>query len=130
MIELVNTTQISLTANQQIPVGGVTAQSNSSATLTNDSIQINRPGYYGVSGQFTVTGTAAGDVTVQLYANGSAIPGALATETLTEGGNATLNLSKVVKVLPSNSSSKVALTFKTSTACTLTNAVTEVQRII
>lgn len=130
MIELVNSTSATLTADQAIPLGGLTARSNANVGVSDNSIQLNRPGYYGVDGQFTVTGTSAGDVTIQLYANGTAIPGALTTETLTEGGTATLSLKKVVRALPSTNINRVNLTFKTSAACTLVNAITEVQRIV
>ena len=130
MIELVNSTSATLTADQVIPLGGVTASSNTNASLSDNNIQLNRPGYYGVSGQFTITGTSAGDVTIQLYANGTAVPGALATETLAEGSSATVSLKKVIKALPSNLTNRVNLTFKTDTACTLVNAITEVQRIV
>lgn len=130
MIEIVNTTQTTLVADQVVPLGGVTASSNTNASLSDNSIQLNRPGYYGVSGQFAITGTAAGDVTIQLYANGTAVPGALATETLAEGSSATISLKKVIKALPSNLTNRVSLTFKTSAACTLVNAITDVQRIV
>lgn len=51
--------------------------------VTGDSISIQHPGMYAVTVTATFTAPAAGDVTLQLYEDGVAVPGALATETIT-----------------------------------------------
>lgn len=130
MIETITTTTTALTAGQIIPLGSITARTNANVSISNDSLQINRAGYYNVSGQFVVTGTSAGNITIQLYANGTAINGAYSTVTIAEGSTLTIDLDKIVKILPSNNTDKVDLTFKTLTACTLANSIVNVQKVI
>ena len=130
MIETINTTTSTLTAGQTIPLGSVSARTNANVSLNDDNLQINRAGYYEVTGQFVVTGTSAGNITIQLYADGTAISGAYATETVTEGGTTTISLDKIIKIIPTTSFSKADITFTTSTACTLANAVTSIKKVI
>lgn len=130
MIETINTTTTTLTAGQTIPLGSVTARTNANVSISNDSLQINRAGYYNVSGQFVVTGTSAGNITIQLYANGTAINGAYSTVTVAEGSTLTIDLDKIVKILPSCNANKVDLTFKTLTTCTLANSIVNIQKVI
>lgn len=47
------------------------------------SVSLNETGIYEVEVEATFTSAAAGDVTLQLFANGVAIDGAFATETIT-----------------------------------------------
>lgn len=51
--------------------------------VTSNSVALQETGMYLVDVNATFTAEAAGDVTIQLYENGIAIPGALATETIT-----------------------------------------------
>lgn len=48
-----------------------------------NSISLNQKGIYHLTLVATVSGTAAGDVTLQLAENGVLVPGAIATETIT-----------------------------------------------
>lgn len=48
-----------------------------------NSISIQHPGMYTITVTATFSAPAAGNVTLQLYEDGAAIPGALATETIT-----------------------------------------------
>ena len=130
MIEVIHTTETALTASQNVPLGSVTARSNSNATLSDNTILINRVGYFDVKGQFTLTATSAGTLTVQLLANGNAINGALATQTVAEGDTISLNVDKVVKVLPTSSNSRANISFETTSACTLNNSRVQVDRIL
>lgn len=84
------------TTTQAVPVGSALlvgdvyrryCRKNSCGTpafSTNlSSINVQHSGIYKVTAMITFTGDAAGDVTFQLTQNGIAIPGALATETIT-----------------------------------------------
>lgn len=51
--------------------------------INGDSISLQQKGMYKVSVSATFNAAAAGDITLQLLENGTAIPGALATETIT-----------------------------------------------
>lgn len=51
--------------------------------FTTNSVTLNQSGVYHITATLVGTGTAAGDVTVQLYDNAVAIPGAISTQTIT-----------------------------------------------
>lgn len=75
--------------------------------------------------------TAAGTNQVQLYANGTAVPGAVAQVTTTAADNViTLPVSAVIQAAPAAPGNKVALTWVTSAAGTLINASETVSRIV
>lgn len=57
-----------------------------------NSISLNHKGIYHLTLNANVSGTAAGDVTLQLAENGVIIPGALATETITTATTEIRNL--------------------------------------
>ncbi len=65
-----------------------------------------------------------------MYANGTAINGAYSTVTVAEGSTLTIDLDKIVKILPSSNANKVDLTFKTLTTCTLANSIVNIQKVI
>ena len=130
MIEVLNKTSTALTAGQNIPLGGVSAKSNNNATLADNTIQINQVGYYNVIGQFVLTATAAGTITVQLYVNGNAVEGAYSSATVAEGDTVTLDLSKAIKVIPSTAYNRATVSYQTSTASTLVNSIVNVQHIL
>ena len=62
--------------------------------VNGNAIEVNEPGYFLISASVTATPTAAEDVTVVVYENGTPLPGAIATSTVGEAGNST-NLSIV-----------------------------------
>lgn len=70
-------------------------------TPGSETITLSRPGYYLVNFVGDMT-AAAGEVSVQLYNNGVAVPGALGTATVdTAGDLKNIGISSVVKVLGS-----------------------------
>ena len=81
--------------------------------------------------QSVISATAAGTNQVQLYANGTAVPGAIAQVTTTAADNViTLPVSAVIQAAPAAPGNKVALTWVTSAAGTLINASETVSRIV
>ena len=68
----------------------------------NGGLTIQRPGIYRVTANLVGTGTVAGDVTVQLFQDGVALPGALATETITTAGTEIRTFPIDYKVLVNN----------------------------
>lgn len=62
---------------------------NPAFAASGTQITIQTTGIYHVTATLVGSGTAAGNATVQLTANGVAIPGALATETITTAGTET-----------------------------------------
>lgn len=84
------------TAEQTIPAGGALALGEvyrryicrgkcglTTFDTTGTAITVNHSGFYKAVAMVTFSAAAAGDVTIQLTENGVAIPGALATETIT-----------------------------------------------
>lgn len=55
---------------------------NNAFNFTGNSVSLNHVGIYKVTVTAIVSAPAAGDVTLQLFENGIAVPGAIATETI------------------------------------------------
>lgn len=65
------------------------------------SFVLTKPGYYYVTFNADVTGTAAGNVTAQLINGSTPVPGAEATATVTVDGVSNLAFATIIRVLPS-----------------------------
>jgi hypothetical protein len=65
------------------------------------SFTLTKPGYYYVTFNADVLGTAAGDVTAELINGSVAVPGATATTTIAVGDTASIAFTTIVRVLPS-----------------------------
>lgn len=64
-----------------------------------NSISIQHPGMYTITVTATFSAPAAGNVTLQLYEDGAAIPGALATETITTAATEVRTISFTYTIL-------------------------------
>jgi len=88
------------TGSQSVVVGGIISPGSiirrygSNVTLSGNGITLSGTGYYSADVSVTVNATVAGSIGIQLYKDGSAIPGASAIGTAAEAGNA-VNLSIV-----------------------------------
>lgn len=99
------------------------------------SIQLRRPGYYMVHFNASAAAATAGDVTVQLNGNGSAIPGAISTinsAAATDIGS--LSFTTIVQVLPNccaiQSNSPLTLTVENiGVEATYSNAAITITRL-
>ena len=65
------------------------------------SFTLTKPGYYYVTFNADVLGTAAGDVTAELINGSVAVPGATATTTIAIGETESIAFATIVRVLPS-----------------------------
>ena len=81
----------------------------SSGSVTGESIafnagttpvQLRNQGLYQITGNFNLVGTAAGNVTLQLFNNNTAVQDAVATVTAAAGDNYNVGFSTVIEVLP------------------------------
>jgi hypothetical protein len=89
------------------------------------SFTLTKPGYYYVTFNADVLGTAAGDVTAELINGSVAVPGATATTTIAVGDTANIAFATIVRVLPSCAAidNTTTLTIlNTGVAVTYTNA--------
>lgn len=126
MLEVGNTTQVDLTANQVIPFTNVLYDTNNDSHFdsTSNAMMIDKSGYYIAKGNFTFAPTEAGDASVYLYINGSESPTVTATFT-TSSANQKVSFvipSKVIRTIPTFADTSVPVTFVVSTAGTLYNA--------
>ena len=81
----------------RIVTGCTVGHTEGTATFT-----LNKPGYYYVTFNTTVTTEATGNVTVELQNGGVAVPGANGTETVTTAGDTkSIAFATIVRVLPS-----------------------------
>ena len=73
------------------------------STRDGNTFQLNKPGYYYVTFNATAAATTAtGELTVELYNNGVAVPGAVASvTTATAGANSNYAFSTIIRVPPS-----------------------------
>lgn len=107
-------------------------------TFNGTSLTLNRSGIYHVTATAIVSAPVAGDVTLSLFSNGVAIPGAIATETITTADTEfrTLIIDTYVLVdnncvLGTSSTSTQNLTLvNTGVASTITNVVVNVDKVL
>lgn len=84
-----------------IPLGGLIRRYGCDIALNGNAVNIyggrENAGYYDVDASITATLTAAGAVTVTLYKDGVAVPGATATATGAASGTVNLDLTALVR---------------------------------
>lgn len=129
MLKIKNTAGGSLTAGQVIPFT-LDFNTNQSTSYSDNTITINKAGYYDVSASAVISPSGTGNISMQLYANNVAIPEAIATITPASGGTYTLNINNIERVIRDYTNvDKVKLTFKISAAATLVSASASVVEI-
>ena len=105
---------------------------------TSTGVTLNWNGIYRVTATLIGTGTEAGDVTVQLFSNGIAVPGAISTETITTPDTEfrTFVIEKFIlinnaEVLGCNSTLAQTLTLEnTGVGATFTNVTFDVVKVV
>ena len=91
-----NTTAQAVGANSALPLGSIIRRFGCALDLNGTGVNIIEQGYYNVYGSITYTPTEAGLLTVQLMADGVAVPGSTASVTAVAAN--TYNLGIVGKV--------------------------------
>lgn len=89
------------------------------------SFTLTKPGYYYITFNADVLGTAAGDVTAELINGSVAVPGATATTTIAVGETANIAFATIVRVLPSCAAidnTTILTVLNSGVAATYTNA--------
>ena len=115
-----------------IPLGGLIRRYGCDIDLNGNAVNIyggrENAGYYDVDASITATLTAAGAVTVTLYKDGVAVPGATATATGAASGTVNLDLTALVR--QPCCADGVALTLVLSgVEATVDNVALRIQRI-
>ena len=101
-IYMTNTNSVDILANNVIPCFiNKKAGGQSVFFALNNTIMIQKPGYYEINATVTLTGAAAGNVTITAQKNGQNIEGITATETITTADTEvrTLYLHGFVRIL-------------------------------
>jgi len=99
--------------------------------LSGNAIQIDGPGYYNIQASITAAPTAAGNVTITVYKDGVAIPGATATQSTSVANNPlNLSISSLVREFCSCCDGLSNLTFVlTGTAAAISNIAIVVEKL-
>lgn len=111
-----------------IPLGGLIRRYGCDVALNGNAVNITGAGYYDVDASVTVTPTAAGTVTITLYKDGVAVPGATASETAAANGTVDLSIPALVRQVCCAAGSALTLVL-TGAAATVNNVALRVQRI-
>lgn len=112
-----------------INLGAIIRRFGSCLSLNGNGVTISDVGYYDVSASVTAAPTAAGTVTVTLYRDGVAVPGATASATAAAAGNP-VNLSIAALVRQCCNCSGTTLTLVlTGAAASVTNVALVAQKV-
>ena len=99
--------------------------------LSGNAIQIDGAGYYDIEASITAAPTAAGNVTVTVFKDGVAIPGATATQSTTAANNpVNISISSLVREFCPCCDGLSNLTFVlTGTAAAVSNVAIVIEKI-
>lgn len=111
-----------------IPLGSLIRRYGCDVALNGNAVNITGAGYYDVDASVTVSPAAAGTVTITLYKDGVAVPGATASETAAANGTVDLNIPALVRQVCCAAGSALTLVL-TGVAATVDNVALRVQRI-
>lgn len=111
-----------------IPLGSLIRRYGCDVALNGNAINITGAGYYDVDASVTVSPAAAGTVTITLYKDGVAVPGATASETAAANGTVDLSIPALVRQVCCAAGSALTLVL-TGAAATVNNVALRVQRI-
>lgn len=121
---------IAVNANSAIPFNvDKISIGNSIEHPTASSIVVKKPGYYMVTFDVSLSAAVDGLVTIQLFANGTAIPDAVIVETLTTGNTANVSFTTIIRALPGVVDDDVTLTVVPNEALTLTSTAIGVNKV-
>ena len=131
MLKLTNSTSTTLTAGATIPLNvKFNTNNNTGYNTTTNAVIINNSGYYSLNYEIVLSVATASDLSLELYANGVAIPETKVTETFDADDVRTIVINDIQKIIPNlTDTTKVNITCVTDTACTLTNANVSVYMI-
>lgn len=111
-----------------IPLGSLIRRYGCDVALNGNAVNITGAGYYDVDASVTISPAAAGTVTITLYKDGVAVPGATASETAAANGTVNLSIPPLVRQACCAAGSALTLVL-TGAAATVNNVALRVQRI-
>lgn len=111
-----------------IPLGSLIRRYGCDVAINGNAVNITGAGYYDVDASVTVTPAAAGTVTVTLYKDGVAVPGATASATAAANGTVDLSIPALARQACCAEGSALTLVLA-GAAATVNNVALRVQRI-
>jgi hypothetical protein len=124
-----NTSPQSVASGGTIALGSVQRRFGDSIRLNGNGITLAERGYYDVDVSVTAAPLVAGTVVVSLYSNGVAVPGAVASGSVTTAGNpVSLSFPAIIRVACCGNPPVLTLTL-TGNASTVTNAAVSVAKL-
>lgn len=128
LIMMVNTSSTAVLSGGIIPLTTITRRRCNAISTANNSIILNRVGYYKVNASITFSGDNTGEATVTLQKNDVDVVGITATTTITTADTEirTLNLSGVVRVMCNEGFATLTLS-NTEIPITTTNVELDVE---
>lgn len=117
---------VAATAGSVIPVGNIVRRFGCNVDISGNGIETRGSGYYKTTASISFDGTAAGTATIQLYKDGTPVPGALAIRTTAANTAYTIDLVGMTRNYGDEAS---ILTFVlTGTAVNVTNVAVLVEK--
>ena len=124
-----NSTATVTAVGSTIPFGSIIRRFGQNIDLSGTAINICGRGYYDVGISVTANATAAGTVTVTLFKDGVAVPGATASASAAAAGDAVnLSIEALVREMCCDSTSTLTLVL-TGAAATVTNVAAVVEKL-
>lgn len=127
MLETINTNSQSVSADGVINLGNVSISDNAGRmSLSNsNTVLLNTIGKHKITATFTVTSATTSAITIQAYANGSAI-GVPITVNVGAGESQEIVIQKIIPVIPALYGNTAKITFASSTGGTISNVLVDV----
>lgn len=110
-IYVANTGNQTLDVNSQISLGSILRKFGCNLDLNGNGIVLSGSGYYEFEVSVTATPTAAGEVFVTMYKDGTQVAGATASDYNTAGNPVNVSLSALVREVCCDSSSVITFVY-------------------
>lgn len=126
LIYVANNTSQAIAVGQNINFGSIVRRYGSNCMLSGGNVAVEGQGYYDIDANVSFQAGAAGTATFTMYADGVAIPGAVATMTVASGSTYSVSIPAIIRTFCCNASFiTVAVT---GVAGTVTNAAMAVRK--
>lgn len=111
LIYLITTTTNAVAANGIIPLQTIARRRGCVVEQSGNSITLNRPGYYKITGSVVLNADAAGVATIKAQKNGVDIPGLTASTTITTPTTElrTANINGIIRVVCGEGAASITL---------------------
>ena len=130
-IYIVNNTPQNVADGGTINLGTIIRRFGQCLNLAGTGIQLLSPGYYDVDASITIEPTTAAEITVTMYKDGVAVPGAIATDVSADANDpVNLSISSLVRKFCQCADGIESLSFQISgAAASVTNIAIVVEKI-